>query len=457
MPSQEELSILMEQYQNGRFDEAERSARSLALQYPHDNFSWKILGAVLKQTDRKHDAVITGQKAVEINPQDVTAHNNLGNTLRELGRLEEAEASYTQAITLKPDFSEAHNNLGNTLKELGRLEEAEASYTQAIALKPDYAEAHNNLGVTLQEIGKLEEAEASYTQAIALKPDYAKAHNNLGVTLQELGKLEEAETSYRQAITLTTGFVDAHRNLARVLKELGRLEESIESERCTKFLNSSNSEENKSKGLSKNLPFTEPSPIEHPLLYRVGMGTENVGGFLRAMAQMLRPKNILEIGAGYTTPFLLEALVNNKRVYDDGNLEPSYFKNYVYDPKLVVIDNMDQGELRKKPGMSEIISSKYTDFLEGNFEGKAEILRRKYDSFDFVWLDCGGEDEYKHFMDKYWDICSGYIFFHFTHSQGIPNVKHDIILNRMTGNPSVFDIVEPHKNRQGSITMVRKK
>ena len=423
MPSQEELSILMEQYQNGRFDEAERSARSLALQYPHDNFSWKILGAVLKQTDRKHDAVITGQKAVEINPQDVTAHNNLGNTLRELGRLEEAEASYTQAITLKPDFSEAHNNLGNTLKELGRLEEAEASYTQAIALKPDYA----------------------------------KAHNNLGVTLQELGKLEEAETSYRQAITLTTGFVDAHRNLARVLKELGRLDESIESERCTKFLNSSNSEENKSKGLSKNLPFTEPSPIEHPLLYRVGMGTENVGGFLRAMAQMLRPKNILEIGAGYTTPFLLEALVNNKRVYDDGNLEPSYFKNYVYDPKLVVIDNMDQGELRKKPGMSEIISSKYTDFLEGNFEGKAEILRRKYDSFDFVWLDCGGEDEYKHFMDKYWDICSGYIFFHFTHSQGIPNVKHDIILNRMTGNPSVFDIVEPHKNRQGSITMVRKK
>ena len=95
--------------------------------------------------------------------------------------------------------------------------------------------------------------------------------------------------------------------------------------------------------------------------------------------------------------------------------------------------------------------------MEGNFEGKAEILRRKYDSFDFVWLDCGGEDEYKHFMDKYWDICSGYIFFHFTHSQGIPNVKHDIILNRMTGNTSVFDIVEPHKNRQGSITMVRKK
>ena len=314
MPSQEELSILMEHYQNGRFDEAEKSARSLALQYPHDNFSWKMLSAVLKQTDRKHDAVLTGQKAVEINPKDVAAHNNLGNTLKELGRLEEAEASYMQAIALKHDFSEAHYNLGVTLKELGRLEEAEASYRQAIVLKPDYA----------------------------------KAHNNLGVALQELGRLEEAEASYRQAIKLTTGFVDAHRNLASALKELGRLEEATESERCAKLLNSSNFEENKSKELTENLPFTQPSPIEYPLLYREGMGTENVGGFLRAMAQMLRPKNILEIGAGYTTPFLLEALVNNQRVYDDGNLEPSYFKNYVYDPKLVVIDNMDQGELKKK-------------------------------------------------------------------------------------------------------------
>ena len=186
------------------------------------------------------------------------------------------------------------------------------------------------------------------------------------------------------------------------------------------------------------------------------MGTENVGSFLRAMAQMLRPKNILEIGAGYTTPFLLEALINNERVYDDGNLEPSYFKDYVYDSKLVVIDNMSLGELSKKPGMDQIISSKYIEFVEGNFEGKADILGKKYGDFDFVWFDCGGSAEYKIFMDEYWDICSDYIFFHYTYSSGSPNELHDIILNNVTGNPSIFDIVEPHKSRQGSITMVRK-
>ena len=421
-PSRELLSSLLEHYQNGRFNDAEKLAVSITQEFPNHQSAWKVLGAVLETTGRKSEAVNANQTSVALSPQD----------------------------------AEAHNNLGNTLKALGRLDEALASYKQAIALKPDYAQAHYNLGITLKALGRLDEALASYKQAIVLKPDYAEAHCNLGNMLRQLGKLEEAVASYEAAIALTTGFIVAHQNLAITLRELGKIEEATQSERFAKFLNSSNVEANESENFSDNLLFRQPSPLEYPALYRAGMGTENVGGFLRAMAQMLRPKNILEIGAGYTTPFLLEALINNERVYDDGNLEPSYFKDYVYDSKLVVIDNMSLGELSKKPGMNQIISSKYIEFVEGNFEGKADILVEKYGAFDFVWFDCGGSAEYKIFMDEYWDICSDYIFFHFTYSSGSPNELRDIILNNVTGNPSIFDIVEPHKSRQGSITMVRK-
>ena len=153
-PSQAQLISLQEHYQNGRYGDAEKSARLLCLQFPCDNFSWKILGAVLKQTGRASEAVFTGTKAVEITPDDTQAHYNLGNTLKELGRFDEAEASYRQAIALQPDYAEAHSTLGNTLKELGRLDEAEANYSRAIALKPDYVEAHYNLGVLLFESRK---------------------------------------------------------------------------------------------------------------------------------------------------------------------------------------------------------------------------------------------------------------------------------------------------------------
>ena len=117
---------------------------------------------------------------------------------------------------------------------------------------------------------------------------------------------------------------------------------------------------------------------------------------------------------------------------------------------------MSLGELIEKPGMKEIISSPYTDFIEGSFEGKEKDLQEKYKHFDFVWFDCGGLAEYKTFVRDYWDICSGYIFFHFTYTFGNPNDLHETIMGGVNGNAAFFDIVEPHKGRQGSITMVRK-
>jgi tetratricopeptide (TPR) repeat protein len=225
-PSQQQTSNLLQHYQNGRFSEAEKLAKSISQEFPKYQFAWKVLGAILGATGRNSEAVDAKQTAVTLSPQDAEAHYNLGNALKELGNLDEAEASLQQAIALKPDFAEAHSNLGVMLKKLGRLDEAEASCAQAIALKPDFAEAHSNLGNTLQELGKLDEAEASCAQAIALKPDYAEAHGNLGITLNELGRLDEAEASYSKAIALKPDYAEAHINLGNTLQELGRLDEA---------------------------------------------------------------------------------------------------------------------------------------------------------------------------------------------------------------------------------------
>ena len=225
-PSQEQLSILLEHYKNGRLSDAEKLSLEIIQEFPNYPFGWEVLGAVLDATGRKYEAVDAKQTVVALCPQDAEAHSNLGNTLKELGRLDEAEASYNRAISLNPDYAEVHSNLGNTLQELGRLEEAEASFNQAISLKPDLAVSHYNLGNTLQALRRLDEAEASYNQAISLKPGLAEAHGNLGNTLKELGRLDEAEASYNQAISLRPDLAEAHSNLGDTLKELGRLDEA---------------------------------------------------------------------------------------------------------------------------------------------------------------------------------------------------------------------------------------
>ena len=241
IPSRTELNKLFLLYQNNQFDDAENLAKSLTEKFPHHPFSWKVLGALLKQTGRISESLMFMQKSVQLAPQDAVAHSNLGVALKELGKLKEAEASYTKAIALKPDYAEAHSNLGITLKESGKLKEAEASYTKAITLKPNYAEAHNNLGNTLQELGRLEEAKESYTKSIGLKPNYTEAHSNLANTLQELGRLEEAESSYIRAITLNPNYADAYSNLGSTLKKLGRLDEAKASYKKAIALNPENS------------------------------------------------------------------------------------------------------------------------------------------------------------------------------------------------------------------------
>ena len=190
-PSQQQLSSLLEHYQNKRFNDAEKLAVSITNEFPKHQFGWKVLGAVLKQTGSVINSIAAMQKSVQLVPQDAETHYNLGNSFKELGRLDEAEASYKQVIGLKPNDAGAHANLGVTLKELGRLDEALASYSQAIALKPDFAVAHSNLGNTLQELGRLEEAKASYIKAIALKPNFAKAYLNLCELLEKMNRTDE--------------------------------------------------------------------------------------------------------------------------------------------------------------------------------------------------------------------------------------------------------------------------
>ena len=122
-PSQQQLSSLLEHYQNGRFDDAEKLAVSITNEFPKHQFGWKVLGAILGATGRKSEAVDANQTAVVLSPEDAEAHSNLGVTLKELGRLDEALASYTQAIALKPDYADAHLNLCELLEKMNRIDE----------------------------------------------------------------------------------------------------------------------------------------------------------------------------------------------------------------------------------------------------------------------------------------------------------------------------------------------
>ena len=77
-PPQQQISRLLEHYQNGQYDDAERLARATTEQFPHDLLSWKILGDLLQLSGRINESLVANQNAVHLDPKDENLHCNIG-------------------------------------------------------------------------------------------------------------------------------------------------------------------------------------------------------------------------------------------------------------------------------------------------------------------------------------------------------------------------------------------
>jgi predicted O-methyltransferase YrrM len=237
-------------------------------------------------------------------------------------------------------------------------------------------------------------------------------------------------------------------------------------------------------------------------LLRPGMGTENTSWLLYSLLRMMRPRTVLEVGTGYTTPFLLRALADNvaeaaedRRLLALGNagddleydrasiLNPLWYAK-PHTPRLVAIDDLS-GPTSTAPRVLEVIRGLGLDshlrLYQGDFRGRAAEIGAEFGALDFIWFDCGGPAEYVEFLQEYWPLINpdgGCIALHFTyHRWGGEATRRDgskqpievllpgSILNEikrqeaLSGPPPTFEVlslVEPHKVRQGSVTLVRR-
>jgi predicted O-linked N-acetylglucosamine transferase (SPINDLY family) len=186
-------------------------------------------GNVLKILNRYEEALASYNKAIALKDNFAEAHAHRGNVLTELNRYEEALASYDKAITLKDNFVEAHAHRGNVLRELNRFEEALDSFDKVISLRDNFVEAHAHRGNVLRELNRFEEALASYDKAISLKNDFAEVYVNRGNILRELNRFQEALASYDSAIALKPNLIVAHSNRGNALRDLKRIEDALAS------------------------------------------------------------------------------------------------------------------------------------------------------------------------------------------------------------------------------------
>lgn len=236
-------------------------------------------------------------------------------------------------------------------------------------------------------------------------------------------------------------------------------------------------------------------------------GTELMGPLLHSLLRSTRPEQVLEVGMGYTTPFILKALMQNKQDFiqeqvalkqknrqylddigqeqtdkllpgskplvlmekwasnDPPLLSPEYYIR-PYEPRLHAIDNLSSTDSYSKDVehvTAHMGTADYLSVYHADFRGLKDKILGDNEYLDFVWFDCGNAEDYKDFIDEYWSSIrpdGGLLLLHSTLNRysyhSVMTYFKTIVGQSDTHDIEVLSLLEPHKLTQGSVTMIKK-
>jgi tetratricopeptide (TPR) repeat protein len=135
------------------------------------------------------------QKGLELHPHAADLHYYLGAIFYELGSFDKAMLSYQKAIELqKPNVPALYLVQLGIAQLAGAREaeaQAEASFLRALEIDPNFAQAYYELGKFYLKRKELERAEQSFEKAIRFDPKLLGAYYQYGLACTRNGKPEK--------------------------------------------------------------------------------------------------------------------------------------------------------------------------------------------------------------------------------------------------------------------------
>ena len=138
-------------------------------------------------------ATEAAEKALDLDPDLVSAHVALGNAHRDRWQWAESDRAYRRALELAPDDPEANQQYAEMLSGMGRTDEAIPYARRAAELDPLAAIRLNALGYILWNADRPDEALASLRRAFAIDSTLSYVNGNIARILISTGRYAEAE------------------------------------------------------------------------------------------------------------------------------------------------------------------------------------------------------------------------------------------------------------------------
>lgn len=142
-------------------------------------------------------------KAMEIDDSLAEAHSSLALvSVYYDHNWSQAETEFRRALELNPDLLSAHQRYGSYLTFMGRFEEALRHYEAALDLDPFSLQTNMNVATTFYLRGEYERAVNHLMKTSELDPNYMPTHFVLACTYTQQGRLAEGIAEFQRIIKL---------------------------------------------------------------------------------------------------------------------------------------------------------------------------------------------------------------------------------------------------------------
>ncbi len=187
----------------GNFDQALDLYKKACLLDPNAN-SVNVhtnLGILFETTGKWDDAIAELNKALQINPDMLTAKRGLASSLcakaielTKANQYDDAKALYEQALAIKDipasDLANLHTCFGGLLERMGNFDAALEQHKISLDLDPQNKNTIYNLGCCYEHIGDVEQAKKYLTKYVSDFPN----EPNRNVVLATLNSLNRSQT-----------------------------------------------------------------------------------------------------------------------------------------------------------------------------------------------------------------------------------------------------------------------